>query len=217
MSRPHARTVSFFPFFIVAGIFSWAVFFPGAVLAQFSSGTITVSSVSGQFVAVSGPEISPLLRRAEFATNADYIRLEPAFLAVSAERFKGVLWQQLGLRPDGPWYGKIFLELHPAHTPDDPARITVGPFLKSWNCHVELPDLVPLARYGRSLAAALLLEIAIEVMIAVNHDHEPDQGDQTKHHRRQGVEVETRADTREADERRSQRPVADDIHGPADG
>ena len=160
MSRPLTRAVSVLQFFIIAGIFSRAVFFPGVARAQFSTGTLTVNSVSGQFVVTDGAGTSPLLHSAEFATNANYVRLEPALLAVSAERFKRILWQELGLPPDSPWSGRIYLALRPAQSPDDAAGITVGPFLKTWSCHVELPDLVTQARYGRSLAAALLLEYA---------------------------------------------------------
>jgi len=160
MSRPLFHTVSVLQYLIIAGIFSGAVLFPGAVRAQFASGTVTVNSVSGQFVVTAGWATSPLLHNAEFATNANYVRLEPALLAVSAERFKAVLWQQLGLSADVPWSGRIYLALRPARTPDDPAGITVGPYVKGWTCHVELPDLVALPRYGRSLAAALLLEYA---------------------------------------------------------
>src|ERR1700722_4400396 len=160
MSRPPLRAASAVPF-CFAALLVWGILFPVVASAQFSSsGPITVHSVSGQFIVVAGPQFSPLLHDDEFATNADYIRLDPALLAVSAERFKASVWGQLGLQPDSPWSGKIFLALHPANSPDDTAGLTVGAFLNAWSCRVELPDLVTLPRYGRALTAALLLEIA---------------------------------------------------------
>ena len=59
---------------------------PVAACAQFSSGPISVHSVSGQFiVVVAGTKSSSLLHEAQYATNATTtIRLDPALLAISA-------------------------------------------------------------------------------------------------------------------------------------
>ena len=162
MIRPPPRAVSVLRYFIVTVFFSWFVLFPAILRAQFSDSPAKVASVSGQFVILPETDVSPLLHQAEFATNANFVRLEPALLAVSAERFKTVLWQLLGRPPNTPWTGKIFLALHPAESPDDRAGLAVGPFLKAWSCRVDLPDLLTRARYGRSLSAALLLEVASE-------------------------------------------------------
>jgi hypothetical protein len=136
------------------------ILFSAAVHAQGFDGSITARSISGQFIVSASPLYSPLLHRAEFSTNDNLIRLDPAFLAVSAERFKQSFWRQIGLKPDAPWSGKIFLALRPARSLDDPVTIAVGPFLKAWNCRVELPDIVTRIRFGRALSAALLLEFA---------------------------------------------------------
>ena len=117
-------------------------------------------SASGQFTISSTGENSPLLRRPDLATNADLVRLEPALLAVSAERFKLSLWSQLGLKPDAAWRGKIFLALRPARSTDDEITIAATPLLRSWNYRVELPDVLTRTRCTRALAAVLLLEIA---------------------------------------------------------
>jgi len=148
-----------------------AIFLPASARAQFASPGVT-RSASGQFVVGAAPKFSPLFRRSELATNTAIVRLEPAFLAVSAEHFKALLCQQLGLDPDAPWRGKIFLTLHPARTTDDGVAITTAPLFKSWSFRVDLPDMVLRVRFGRALAAALLLELATRDTTAVSHDIE---------------------------------------------
>lgn len=158
MKRPSGSAVSCIP--LCVALVCGMVWLPPSVRAQFSSGPVSVRSVSGQFVVVAGTKSSSLLHEANFATNANYIRLDPPLLAISAERFKGALWEQLGLKPEDPWSGKIFLALNPARSGADTAGITVGAFMNAWSCRVELPDLVTVPRFGRALAAALLLEYA---------------------------------------------------------
>lgn len=119
-----------------------------------------VYSVSGQFVVAAIPGESPLLHRADLAGDANLVRLEPALLAVSAERFKAALWSQLGFKPGGAGSGKIFLTLHPARSTNDEVTINIGPLQNVWNYRVELPDVVTRLRYARALTATLLLEIA---------------------------------------------------------
>jgi hypothetical protein len=119
-----------------------------------------VYSFSGQFVVTAVPQDSPLLHRADLAADTNLVRLEPALLAVSAERFKLALWSRLGLKSGDPWSGKIFLMLHPAQSADDGVNITMNRLPDTWDYHVELPDIVTRTRYARALTAALLLEIA---------------------------------------------------------
>ena len=120
----------------------------------------SVMSVSGQFTVVANPAYSPLMHQSALATDTNYIRLEPALLAVSAERFKSALWSQLGYRTDAKPNGKIFLALFPARSQRDDVSIAITPLLPVWNYHVDLPDVVTRTRYTRGLAAVLLLEIA---------------------------------------------------------
>jgi len=132
----------------------------------------SVHSLSGQFVVGAAPEFSPQLHRADLATNNEYVRLEPALLAVTAERFKTELWQELGLKAGGAWSGKIYLTLRPARSLDDQVNIRIGPLLKAWNYHVELPDLVLQMRFARALTGTLLLEIANRANGDANHSAE---------------------------------------------
>jgi hypothetical protein len=120
----------------------------------------SISSVSGQFTVTAAPQYSPLLHRGDLAADTNYVRLEPALLAVSAERFKLALRTQLGFKPADNWAGKIFLVLHPAQTAADPVNIAITRLPDGWSYRVELPDVVLRPRFARALAATLLLEIA---------------------------------------------------------
>ncbi len=119
-----------------------------------------VHSVSGQFVVSRVTDDAPYSRKFSAPPGTNVVRLEPALFAVAAERFKISLWQQLGLKSDAAWSGKIFLVVHPARAPDESVAIASSPFLNHWNYRVEFPDVLPKPRYARALAAVLLLEIA---------------------------------------------------------
>ena len=119
-----------------------------------------VHSVSGQFLVTSIPGPTPLFQDPAVAANTNFIRLEPALLAIAAERFKLSLWQQLGLNANDAWSGKIMLVLHPARSTNETVTIASGAFLNRWNYQVNLPNLLEKMRYARALSAVLLLEIA---------------------------------------------------------
>src|SRR5664280_245329 len=93
-----------------------AVIFPMFARAQVPPpDTTSARSVSGQFIVSGAPSPAAgagLVARREIATNADFVRLEPALLAVSAERIKASLRRELDLNPNAPRRGKIFLALH---------------------------------------------------------------------------------------------------------
>ena len=103
---------------------------------------------------------SRLAARPEIATNADFVRLEPALLAVSAERIKASLRRELDLNPNAPWRGKIFLALHPAQSTDEDVAIVSEHFADGWNYQVRLPDVLPRTRFARAMTGVLLLEFA---------------------------------------------------------
>jgi hypothetical protein len=129
--------------------------------AEFSTANPLVArSVSGQFIVRSGDLSSRLFNLRDFEVNTNFVRLDPALLAVAAERFKALLWRQLGLQPDSPWRGKIYLNLQPAHSPDDEVTIASDYQLHTWDYHVTLPDILTRTRYARALSAVLLLELA---------------------------------------------------------
>jgi len=120
----------------------------------------SVQSASGQFVVTGPAQFSPLVLLPGVAANTNLVRLEPAVLSVSAERIKDALRRQLGIEPNAPWQGKIFLVLYPAQSLDEAVTITSQPFLNGWNYRVQLPDVLPQVRFLRALTGVLLLELA---------------------------------------------------------
>jgi hypothetical protein len=142
-------------------ILACALLFPLAAPAQFSTAeTGSAQSTSGQFVVTGGQQVSRLASLPVIATNTDLVRLEPALLAVSAERLKESLRRQLGIGQSASWSGKIFLALHPAQSPDENVTVISMPFGGGWNYRVELPDIVSRTRLARALTGVLLLEFA---------------------------------------------------------
>jgi len=120
-------------------------------------------SVSGQFIVTrdqSNPVEGSQVIRPPGGTNADVVRLEPALLAVSAERIKQKLWHELGINPAAPWQGKIFLTLRPARTLDDTVTVVSERFADGWNYRVALPEVLPRVRFLRALTGVVLLEFA---------------------------------------------------------
>ena len=121
-------------------------------------------SVSGQFV-ISGRVGSRLAAMPEIATNIDFVRLEPALLAVSAERFREALVRELnpelrGWNSAAPVRGRIYLVLHPAQSPDETVTIVSRYSPDGWDYQVQLPDVLPRLRFVRALTGVLLLQAA---------------------------------------------------------
>ncbi|HEV2693596.1 MAG TPA: hypothetical protein VG347_11935 [Verrucomicrobiae bacterium] len=154
--RPAATLQSVTVLFCLVLIFSTNV----APAQGTPTGPPSVRSVSGQFSVSAVPGLSPLLHRADLAADTNLVRLEPALLAISAERFKFALWSRLGIRLGSPWSGKIFFAITPAQTPNDEVNIEIIPSPEGWSYRVQLPDIVTQTRYARALTGVLLLELA---------------------------------------------------------
>jgi len=121
---------------------------------------ISASSVSGQFVVIASQQISLLAGDPLFLTNADYVRLDPPLLAISAERVKKSVYQELEIDSAKPWRGQIFLAIHASRTPDEEVRVMSSRFDKGWTYRVELPDVVSRERLTRALVGVTLIEFA---------------------------------------------------------
>ncbi len=126
--------------------------------------TTATRSVSGQFI-IAGTAGSPLAATPAIATNASFVRLEPALLAVSAERLKESLGRELnpelgGLNAVAAPRGKIFLVLHPAQSADETVTIVSRHAPDGWTYQVQLPDVVLRHRLARALTGVLLLQLA---------------------------------------------------------
>jgi hypothetical protein len=148
--------------FNISTLFFSALLFSAVARAQMPlpDGTATFRSVSGQFVIARASPAPPSARPPVAATNAVFVRLEPALLAVSAERVKQSLWRQLGVDPSTPWRGRIFLALYPAAMPDENVSILSSRFVGVWNYRVELPEVLSRTSLTRALTGAVLLELA---------------------------------------------------------
>jgi hypothetical protein len=123
-------------------------------------GILAANSASGQFIVTSSPGYSSLASLPEIAGDNDFLRLEPALLAVSADRIRASFLRKLGVNPALPWNGKIYLALHPARSLNENVEIACDRFEDVWEYHVLLPDIVPRDRLARALTGVLLLEYA---------------------------------------------------------
>ena len=129
--------------------------------ADFSMpGMLSANSASGQFLVTSTTVASQLSSISEIATNDLFVRLEPALLAVSAERLRDLLMEKLGLDSRAPWTGKIYLVIRPARSLDENVAVIPSRFENAWVYHVVIPDVLPRDRLVRTLTSVLLLEYA---------------------------------------------------------
>ena len=107
-----------------------------------------------------GGPVSSLAKSPAVANDATLVRLEPALLSISAERIKGLLRRELGISPDAPWQGKIYLVLHPAVSTDEEVTIFSQSLAGEWRYKVQLPDVLSQTRFLRAMTSVLLLEMA---------------------------------------------------------
>jgi hypothetical protein len=151
----------FFRLYSLMPVLAFFILSPHVRASSPFAGLVTASSVSGQFVVTEAPGISPLRFAPDFIPkDADVVRVEPAELAVSADRVRDTLLKKLGVDPNAPWGGKIFLALHPAQSLDENVGIFSSRFGPGWNYHVLLPDMLPRDRLARALTGVLLIEYA---------------------------------------------------------
>lgn len=132
-----------------------------SAVAQFSPPpNATTRSVSGQFIVLAADQVSRLSLTPHLATNTDLVRLEPALLAISAERIKDSFWRELGVNANTTWRGQIVLALHPAQSLDEEVTVVSSYDSKGWNYRVQLPDILSRTRLIRALTGVLLREYA---------------------------------------------------------
>jgi len=136
----------------------FSVALSGLAQSQFSPpDTGFARSASGQFVVHGLPQGALSHVPPRFATNVDYVELEPARLTVSSERIKQALFHEL--RDSSPWRGKIHLHVQFAHDRNDPITIVSERFRNGWNYRVALPQFVERQRLIRALVQSLLMEL----------------------------------------------------------
>jgi hypothetical protein len=115
-------------------------------------------SISGEFIILPPPKPSSPNNSLRLTASTNYVRLQPALLAVSAERIKDLVWRKLDIK--GPCRGQIYLVLHRAQSPDEAVKILSQPAASGWSYRVELPDVVLKTRFVRALTGVVLLEFA---------------------------------------------------------
>lgn len=114
-------------------------------------------SASGQFTVIAPPQN---YHPASYSgTNANVIRLEPAMVAMSAERIRQSVWRELGVT--GQWQHKIFVSLY-AVTPWTGQNISISTDLRSsgWSYRISIPNQITRERYLRVMTQMILLELA---------------------------------------------------------
>jgi hypothetical protein len=138
-----------------------ALLFPLLVCAQFlPPGKNSTRSISGQFIVNGTSQFSPLASSPRVAADTNLVRLEPALLAVTAERIKDSLWRTLEIKADIPWRGQILFMLHPARSTDEDITIFSKHSADGWNYQVQLPDVLSRTRLAKVVTSVLLLEFA---------------------------------------------------------
>ncbi len=118
--------------------------------------TNTAHSVSGQFTIRGLPATGRNFGAPDLATNASFLKLEPALAAVACERIKRALADVLGDRT--AWQSKISLAQFPARSPDDEITIVTERFRDGRSYRLELPNPVQRTRFARAIVQMLLLE-----------------------------------------------------------
>lgn len=128
--------------------------------AQFQSQPSNLArSVSGQFTVLAARQesLGPFsIGRPEATTKL--LRLEPSLVAVSCERIKKALGEELG--PTGMWSGKVHISLQPARSDADQILVTSERFRDGWSYRLDVPNPVKPTHFVRAVVQVLLLEQA---------------------------------------------------------
>ena len=117
----------------------------------------TLRSQSGQFI-VRGLPVAPALVGQSSPADAEFVRLDPAVLAVACEHIKHALLEELAASDS--WQGAIHLTLHPYRQDNESIHVTSVRYKNGWAYYLEIPELVERATLLRAVVQALLSELA---------------------------------------------------------
>lgn len=117
----------------------------------------TLRSRSGQFV-VRGLPAGRMFASFMATGQVDYVRLDPAVLAVSCERIKETLLAELELRD--AWQGTINVRVFAVWRDQEPVRLTSIRYSDGWNYGLEVPEWITRERLVKAVAQAVLTEVA---------------------------------------------------------
>lgn len=113
-----------------------------------------ITSVSKQFVVRGGVQRSALAAGAK----EDYAYLDPATLAVTCEKVKSALAQELGWGER--WRGLIFVNIHPVRRDREAPDIRAFQTDRGWAYRIDLPDEISRRHLLEALVETLLIEFA---------------------------------------------------------
>ena len=119
---------------------------------------VVAKSRSGQFVIHSKSSAALSAQVSNLQRDFNFVRLDPALLTVSCERIKQILWREL--RAPDTWSGKVFINVYPVSSRDDPIMLSSTEFRDGWQYELTLPSILERGRYVRAIARVLLLELA---------------------------------------------------------
>ena len=128
-----------------------------ACRSGFSIEPVALRSYSGQFFVRGLPLGAPLMASAP-TSSVSYVRLDPTLLAVSCERIKSAVLEELAMKDS--WRGKILISLHPLRDDHEPIVVTAVHYTDGWNYQMEIPEQVDGARLIKSVVEVVLLEMA---------------------------------------------------------
>jgi hypothetical protein len=123
-------------------------------LPAFAAEPMIITSISKQFVVRGVPQRSAL------AANAkdDYAYLDPATLAVTCEKVKRALTQELGW--GDRWRGTIYVNIYPVRRERNEPNIVAFRTDRGWNYRIDLPDEISRRHLLEALVETLILEFA---------------------------------------------------------
>jgi hypothetical protein len=117
----------------------------------------TLRSRSGQFI-VSGIPSVPRFLSYTFTNSADWVRLEPAALAVTCERIKETLLNELEMSDQ--WQSPLNIRIFPVRADSEPVHFTSICYRDGWTYALEMPDWIMRSRLVIAVTQAVLTEIA---------------------------------------------------------
>ena len=126
--------------------------------AQNLPGTTTpVRSASGQFtVFAAQPPSAPAPPPARSQTNL--VHLDASLVAVSAERIRQAVWNELGYA--GAWNGRVVISLRDTRGMEEAPEIECSRAPGGWNYRVFMAEWIPSELYMRTLVQVVLMELA---------------------------------------------------------
>jgi len=119
-------------------------------------GMIAVRSRSGQFIVYGHPPQPQPAGRVTDPLGTNFVRLEPALVAVSCERIKQALLGEL-CAPDR-WRSKFYVVLHPGVAPNQTIQVSSSRFANGWLYRVDTPAAIEADRFVRTIVRLLLVE-----------------------------------------------------------